>query len=499
VILLDRVSFSYDLDTPWERPVLHDICLQINAGDSLLVTGSNGSGKSTLAWLLSGRLVPTAGDILFEGKSLQQAPRGTVGLSFQHPRLQMFRPTVAEDIRFGTNTNGNIDQLLSLVGLVPTLKTRQLDELSGGEQRRVALAGLLARRPRLLVLDEPLAGLDWQARQQVSSALARIRRETGTATVLVSHDLEDISALANHHVLLQEGRITSERREHQAVVSGTPFFSPPTGSSHPTGKKTKKHAKNSFTLPRCLPRESPLHRTQTHVKLVILAMLSIALAFRPSWTGIAIFSLFLGGGLALARVPWNARPRLPGWFWGGLAIGGFFSTLGGGEPVVSLGPVTVELGGFLPWLQLTLLALELLLAAALLVWTTPIADLAPGLTRLLAPLRRLRIPVDDLVTVIFMSIRSFPLIFHELHTLQSAWQMRQPSTSTTINERILRGHDFLVTGLSALIRQGRDMAETLERRGKPVLTSSNQENLAGRDRLLFMAVTATSLVIIVWG
>jgi len=77
--------------------------------------------------------------------------------------------------------------------------------------------------------------------------------------------------------------------------------------------------------------------------------------------------------------------------------------------------------------------------------------------------------------------------------------MRQPSTSTTINERILRGHDFLVTGLSTLIRQGRDMAETLERRGKPVLTSSNQENLAGRDRLLFMAVTATSLVIIVWG
>ena len=170
------------------------------------MTGDNGSGKSTLAWILAGLLVPTEGEALLEGQSIV-AGAGAVGISFQHARLQLIRPTVLSDVAYGAD-NERAAAALRSVGLDPsTMGPRRVDELSGGEQRRVALAGLLVRDPVLLVLDEPYAGLDDEARSALARILARLRAERDMATLVVSHDLDNAELLGDRIVILESGHV----------------------------------------------------------------------------------------------------------------------------------------------------------------------------------------------------------------------------------------------------------------------------------------------------
>jgi len=175
-----------------------------------VVTGDNGSGKSTFAWILAGLLAPTEGEVLLEGQAVV-AGTGAVGISFQHARLQLIRPTVLSDVEYGADKDRAAAALRS-VGLDPvTMGPRRVDELSGGEQRRVALAGLLVRDPVLLVLDEPYAGLDDEARAGLATILARLRDERKMATVVVSHDLDNAELLGDRLVILESGRVVGER------------------------------------------------------------------------------------------------------------------------------------------------------------------------------------------------------------------------------------------------------------------------------------------------
>jgi energy-coupling factor transport system ATP-binding protein len=174
-----------------------------------VVTGDNGSGKSTLAWILAGLSSPTEGEALLEGKPIV-AGTGSVGIAFQHARLQLIRPTALADVAYGADEDRAAAAMRS-VGLDPvTMGPRRVDELSGGEQRRVALAGLLVRDPVLLVLDEPYAGLDDEARVGLASILARLRDERDIATVVVSHDLDNAELLGDRLIVLDGGRVAGE-------------------------------------------------------------------------------------------------------------------------------------------------------------------------------------------------------------------------------------------------------------------------------------------------
>jgi energy-coupling factor transport system ATP-binding protein len=189
---------------------LTDVDLDLRRGEGIVVTGDNGSGKSTLAWLLAGLLSPTDGEVLLEGEPVI-AGTGAVGISFQHARLQLIRPTVLADVSYGADKDRAFLALQS-VGLDPvTMGPRRVDELSGGEQRRVALAGLLVRDPVLLVLDEPYAGLDDEARAGLASVLSRLRDEREMATVVVSHDLDNAELLGDRLIVLKDGRVANER------------------------------------------------------------------------------------------------------------------------------------------------------------------------------------------------------------------------------------------------------------------------------------------------
>jgi energy-coupling factor transport system ATP-binding protein len=201
-----ELTYAYAQGTPWEHSALSGIDLDLDRGQGLVVTGDNGSGKSTLVWVLAGLLEPSEGEVLLDGQPIV-AGSGAVGVSFQHARLQLLRPSVISDVAYGADEQ-RAAAALRTVGLDPTMvASRLIDELSGGEQRRVALAGMLVREPSLIVLDEPYAGLDDQARAVLASVLSRLRSESGVATVVVSHDLDDVDLLGDRLLTLDEGRL----------------------------------------------------------------------------------------------------------------------------------------------------------------------------------------------------------------------------------------------------------------------------------------------------
>lgn len=219
----DRVAHTYDLGTPWEKPVLRDVSLILDPGQAMLITGDNGSGKTTLSRVLTGLLVPTWGRVTLGGRPMDRCV-GEVALSMQFARLQLQRPSVRSDIlaaaghgpRIGTGSvhrkgaisreEGDriVDEAMELVGLDPALATRGIDDLSGGQMRRVALAGLLASHPSVLILDEPMAGLDAASRDLLISVLDE-RRRAGLSILVISHDLEGMDSLCDTHGRLAEG------------------------------------------------------------------------------------------------------------------------------------------------------------------------------------------------------------------------------------------------------------------------------------------------------
>ncbi|HEY4463493.1 MAG TPA: ATP-binding cassette domain-containing protein [Streptosporangiaceae bacterium] len=214
VLHLRDVAHTYDHGTPWAHQALRHVNLVLHPGEGLLVTGGNGSGKSTLAWILAGLIRPTGGTCLLDGRDVA-AQVGSVALAFQHSRLQLQRPTVAADILAAAGRReappGEPDSValvgtaLDSVGLPRALAARHIDALSGGQMRRVALAGLLAASPRVLVLDEPLAGLDPGSRRRLVAALADLRQAQGLSLVVISHDIDGLDAACSRTVGLEGG------------------------------------------------------------------------------------------------------------------------------------------------------------------------------------------------------------------------------------------------------------------------------------------------------
>ncbi|GGN98284.1 energy-coupling factor ABC transporter ATP-binding protein [Haloarcula pellucida] len=211
MIAVRDLTFRYD-----DRIVLDDVSLSIPEGQFCLLVGPNGSGKTTLVRHLNALLTPDSGAVEVDGTDVSEAPvvaRTTVGMVFQHPRDQFVAATVGADVAFGPENLGldraeidrRVEDALAAVGLDGRADER-LDELSGGEQARAAIAGALAMDPDYLVLDEPLAGLDWPARERVLSHLDSLYAD-GTALLVVTHDLRDLHERADRVVGMRAGRV----------------------------------------------------------------------------------------------------------------------------------------------------------------------------------------------------------------------------------------------------------------------------------------------------
>ena len=223
-IKLEGLSHTYQGGSPFQSTALHDVNLVIEDHDLLALIGHTGSGKSTLAQHLNGLLQPTSGRVLLDGQDINEkssdkrALRFAVGLVFQYPEYQLFEETVKKDIGFGPRNMGlgeaevdaRVREAMDKIGLpYDEIAEKSPFELSGGQMRRVALAGVLAMRPRILVLDEPTAGLDPRARDFLLNDVRRLHAE-GTSVVMISHSMDDVARLATRVAVLEKGRLVME-------------------------------------------------------------------------------------------------------------------------------------------------------------------------------------------------------------------------------------------------------------------------------------------------
>jgi energy-coupling factor transport system ATP-binding protein len=208
VLELTGVAHEYASGTPWAKAALRDVSFVVHQGDGLLIHGGNGSGKSTLAWIMAGLTVPTRGTCLLDGRPTYDQV-GAVALSFQAARLQLMRSRVDSEVAsaagFSPQDHDRVATALAVVGLDSALAKRRIDQLSGGQMRRVVLAGLLARSPRALILDEPLAGLDAATQRGLLRLLEELRREQGLTVVVISHDFAGLEELCPRTLHLSDG------------------------------------------------------------------------------------------------------------------------------------------------------------------------------------------------------------------------------------------------------------------------------------------------------
>ena len=220
-LILNHVYHTYGEDTTLQVNALQDICLTINDGDFIGLIGHTGSGKSTLVQHLNGLLKANSGDILYNGQDIYDKDfslkelRGKVGLVFQYPEHQLFETTVFEDVCFGPKNLGlsqkevelRAYEALKMVGLPDDCFYQSPFELSGGQKRRVAIAGVLAMKPEILVLDEPTAGLDPKGRDEILDQVRKLHDEENITVVLVSHSMEDVANYVNRIVVMNKGEI----------------------------------------------------------------------------------------------------------------------------------------------------------------------------------------------------------------------------------------------------------------------------------------------------
>jgi energy-coupling factor transport system ATP-binding protein len=220
-LVAERLTHVYGAGTPFETLALDGVDLTINAGEFVGIIGPTGSGKSTLIQHFNGLLKPTSGRVVVDGEDLTsktggRAARRKVGLVFQFPEHQLFEETVFADVAFGPRNLGlgdaeikdRVEEALKLVGLDSgQVGDRSPFSLSGGQMRRVALAGILAMRPAVLILDEPTSGLDPRGREEILGHVTQLHRARGLTVVLVSHNMEDVARLVSHVFVLDRGRL----------------------------------------------------------------------------------------------------------------------------------------------------------------------------------------------------------------------------------------------------------------------------------------------------
>ena len=224
-IVIEHLNYVYMSGGPYETKALDDVNLTIGDGEFVGLIGHTGSGKSTLVQHLNGLLLPTSGKIFVDGLDVadkqtdRRAIRRRVGLVFQYPENQLFEETVEKDIAFGPRNLGLDEQeidrrvrdAMRKVALdYDTLHERSVFELSGGQMRRVAIAGVLAMEPQVLVLDEPCAGLDPHGREEILGLIKGLHEESGTTIVMVSHSMDDVASLAERVIVMNHGKVVMD-------------------------------------------------------------------------------------------------------------------------------------------------------------------------------------------------------------------------------------------------------------------------------------------------
>lgn len=234
VLELKNLSFVYGQKTPFEKRAVDNVSLSIEKGEFIGIIGHTGSGKSTLVQMLNGLIQPTEGQVLLDGEDIWQNPkdirkvRFKVGMVFQYPEYQLFEETVYKDIAFGPTNMGKTEQEIDMAvrkaaeftDLKPELLEKSPFDLSGGEKRRAAIAGVIAMDPEVLVLDEPTAGLDPMGRDVLLSQIVQYHKKRKNTILLVSHSMEDIARVADRIIVMNESHLVMFDKTREVFSHG---------------------------------------------------------------------------------------------------------------------------------------------------------------------------------------------------------------------------------------------------------------------------------------
>lgn len=233
-IKIKNLTHIYNEGMPFEKIALEDINIEIQTGEFVGIIGHTGSGKSTLIQMFNGLLKPTRGDVFVNDQNIhgdkanKKEIRQKVGLVFQYPEYQLFEMTVKEDVAFGPKNLGlteeevkaRVKYALDAVGLDESYYEKSPFELSGGQKRRVAIAGVLAMKPETLILDEPTAGLDPKGRNELFEQLQKMHRELGLTIILISHSMEDVARYVEKLFVLYKGKIAYQGTPREVFANG---------------------------------------------------------------------------------------------------------------------------------------------------------------------------------------------------------------------------------------------------------------------------------------
>ena len=234
VLELKNLSYVYGTGTPFEKNAVNNVSLSIEKGEFIGIMGHTGSGKSTLVQMLNGLMKPTSGQVLLDGEDIWANPkdirkiRFKVGMVFQYPEYQLFEETVAKDIAFGPTNMGKsgaelekaVNDAARFTGLKDELLEKSPFDLSGGEKRRAAIAGVIAMNPEVLVLDEPTAGLDPMGRDVLLSQIVQYHKERKNTVILVSHSMEDIARVADKIIVMNKSNLVMFDKTKEVFSKG---------------------------------------------------------------------------------------------------------------------------------------------------------------------------------------------------------------------------------------------------------------------------------------
>jgi len=234
VLELKNLSYVYGTGTPFEKTAVNNLSLSIEKGEFIGIMGHTGSGKSTLVQMLNGLMKPTSGQVLLDGEDIWANPkdirkiRFKVGMVFQYPEYQLFEETVAKDIAFGPTNMGKsgaelekaVNDAARFTGLKDELLEKSPFDLSGGEKRRAAIAGVIAMNPEVLVLDEPTAGLDPMGRDVLLSQIVQYHKERKNTVILVSHSMEDIARVADKIIVMNKSNLVMFDKAKEVFSKG---------------------------------------------------------------------------------------------------------------------------------------------------------------------------------------------------------------------------------------------------------------------------------------
>ncbi len=539
ILQVQHLTHTYSVGTPFQRSAVEDMSFDVYDGEFLGIIGHTGSGKSTLIQHLNGLLRPTSGQILLHGKDIWAEPkkirdvRFQVGLVFQYPEYQLFEETVYKDIAFGPINQGKtgeeLDRCVREAARLVGIRDDQLDkspfELSGGQKRRVALAGVMAMDPQVLVLDEPTAGLDPAGRENLMANIRDYHRNKKRTIILVSHSMDEIARNVDRILVLKSAHVLmsgtpAEVFARAGRATGDPYCHAPAGAGprhRPCGlhrggpgagaagaEKGGDGMLKDITLGQFFPGDTVAHRLDPRTKIVLVVLYIVALFCAKSLLAYGILAAVLAVCVRISRVGIKSLVR-------GLKPVVFIIVFTGilnlfftpGEHILAeLGFLRISAEGLQNAVFMVLRIMLLIMGTFLMTYTTSPISLTDGLERLLGGLKKIHVPVHELAMIMSIALRFIPTLIEETDKIMSAQKARGADfESGNIIQKAKALIPILVPLFISAFRRADELAVAMECRcyhGGEGRTKLHVLQYEGRDYLalvLGLAVTAGIIVL----